>query len=249
MPPAAPTTAQVQGVLASLDPSPRTMEQLAKETASLKELMLTKLEGVASRFESMQIAVELLQAAANRSPTVNEVNVQHEEKFRSFFNELVSLKELTKQQFDLVEKQRVEQKKDTKDAVDAALTAQKEAVKEQTTASERAIAKSEAFTTKQIDAIGIQNNARDKGVDDKFDDLKTRVTAVESRSSVSDPSMAFALDTMSKELKALQAASREAPREAPRLGSDPLTYILIGLISLVGVGVIALALVFALTKH
>src|ERR1035437_10183675 len=39
-------------------------------------------------------------------------------------------------QLQLIERQRVEQKKDTKDAVDAALTAQKEAVREQTIASE-----------------------------------------------------------------------------------------------------------------
>ena len=47
----------------------------------------------------------------------------------------------TEQQFELVERQRVEQKNDTKNAVDAALTAQKEAAKEQTVASDRAIAK------------------------------------------------------------------------------------------------------------
>lgn len=57
----------------------------------------------------------------------------------------------TQQQFDLVERQRVEQKKDTKDAVDAALTAQKEAAKEQTIASDRAIAKSETAITKQLE--------------------------------------------------------------------------------------------------
>jgi hypothetical protein len=52
--------------------------------------------------------------------------------------------EQVKEQFALVEGQRVEQKRDTQDAVDAAFSASKEAVKEQTSASDRAIAKSEA---------------------------------------------------------------------------------------------------------
>jgi hypothetical protein len=54
----------------------------------------------------------------------------------------------------LVERQRVEQKIDTKAAVDAALIAQKEAVREQTAASDRAIAKSETATTKLLEQLG-----------------------------------------------------------------------------------------------
>lgn len=85
-----------------------------------------------------------------------------------------------KQQFDLVEQQRVEQKADTKQAVDAALTAQKEAVKEQTTASERAIAKSEAATTKQLDQQSTTFNTLINGVTNAFNDLKERVTKLEA---------------------------------------------------------------------
>jgi VIT1/CCC1 family predicted Fe2+/Mn2+ transporter len=83
-------------------------------------------------------------------------------------------------QFDLVEQQRVEQKSDTKAAVDAALTAQKEAVKEQTIASERAIAKSEASTAKQIEQLGATFSTAISGVTDVLQDLKDRITRIES---------------------------------------------------------------------
>ncbi len=83
-------------------------------------------------------------------------------------------------QFELIERQRAEQKVDTKQAVDAALTAQKEAVKEQTTASERAIAKSETATAKQIDQMTITNATAISGVNNTLNDIKERVTKVEA---------------------------------------------------------------------
>lgn len=83
-------------------------------------------------------------------------------------------------QLGLVEQQRVEQKSDTKAAVDAALTAQKEAVKEQTTASERAIAKSEAATTKQLEQLSATFSTAIGGVTDSVQDLKDRITRIES---------------------------------------------------------------------
>lgn len=85
------------------------------------------------------------------------------------------------QQFDLVERQRIEQKEDTKAAVDAALTAQKEAVKEQTIASERAIAKSETATTKQAEQ---QSNTFATAIESlrrAIDDNKDRLVVIESR--------------------------------------------------------------------
>jgi hypothetical protein len=95
----------------------------------------------------------------------NEVT---EEKFASI-----------KVQMDLIERQRVEQKQDTKAAVDAALAAAKEAVKEQTTASERAIAKSETATTKSIDQLGDKFDTAVDGLRREIGDVKERVTAAE----------------------------------------------------------------------
>lgn len=58
-------------------------------------------------------------------------------------------------------------------------TAQKEAVKEQTTASERAIAKSEASTTKQLEQQSATFSTSIKGVGDTIGDLKDRLTRME----------------------------------------------------------------------
>lgn len=83
-------------------------------------------------------------------------------------------------QFELVERMRVEQKKDTKDAVDAALTAQKEAVKEQTTAFGLATAKSEAAMTEQLKQLNATFTAAIKGVTDLLNDTKDRISKMEA---------------------------------------------------------------------
>jgi hypothetical protein len=75
-------------------------------------------------------------------------------------------------EFSLSERQRVEQKKDTKDAVDAALSAAKEAVKEQTTASERSIAKSETATSKQLEQLTATFQTAVGGIGTSINDLK-----------------------------------------------------------------------------
>lgn len=95
-----------------------------------------------------------------------------------------ALNEKVTQQFELVERQRVEQKKDTKDAVDAALTAQKEAVQEQTTASDRAIAKSEAATTRQLEQLTITFNNGINSLTQRLDEVKERLNQVDNRDSV-----------------------------------------------------------------
>jgi cobalamin biosynthesis Mg chelatase CobN len=98
------------------------------------------------------------------------------EKFRTTCEKFIAMET----QFQNIESRRVEQKQDTKEAVQAALSAAKEAVSEQTTASERAINKSEAATTKSIDQLGEKFDAAFDGVRRDIDDLKGRLTTVES---------------------------------------------------------------------
>ena len=83
-------------------------------------------------------------------------------------------------QFDLVERQRVEQKKDTSDAVAAALAAAKEAVKEQTTASGLSITKSETLTAEQMKQLDAKFTVSLAGQVTSFNDLKDRVVVIES---------------------------------------------------------------------
>jgi hypothetical protein len=145
------------------DPTILTTQQLNREVASMKELFDTRLG-------AMDKAVGLLQAQANRSPTIGEVYAQHEERFKAIA-----------QQFSERDTRTEQTSRDSKVAVDAALQAQKESVNAQNISNAQAIAKSEAAFTKQIDQIGNLIQTMAKGIDDKIDDMKERITTIESR--------------------------------------------------------------------
>jgi hypothetical protein len=84
-------------------------------------------------------------------------------------------------EFVLIESRRVEQKVDTKVAVDAALSAAEKAVKEQTVASEKTIIKSETSAAEQSKQQNATFTAALKGVTDILADLKERVGKIEAR--------------------------------------------------------------------
>jgi len=69
----------------------------------------------------------------------------------------------------------------SKTAVDAALSAAKEAVQEQNKSNTAAIAVSEANTKEQIRALDQVGSASRKALDDKIDDARTRLTSIEER--------------------------------------------------------------------
>src|SRR5579864_2663081 len=83
-------------------------------------------------------------------------------------------------QFEMLSARTAEQKKDTKDALDAALAAQKEAVAAQTASSEKSITKSETATTERIKGVETLLATSTKATDDKITDLKDRVIAIEA---------------------------------------------------------------------
>jgi cobalamin biosynthesis Mg chelatase CobN len=83
-------------------------------------------------------------------------------------------------EFDLVELHRIEQKADTKAAVDAALAAADRAVREQTTASEKSITKSETAAAEQSKQQYATFSASLKAVADTLADVKERVSRIEA---------------------------------------------------------------------
>lgn len=110
----------------------------------------------------------MLQSIANRSPTVNEVYLQHEQKFRGI--------EVQFQERDVrADRAAI----DTKRAVDAALAAQENAVAKQNESFALATSKAELATTKQIDQSQLQIATVVRTVDDKVNDLKERLTRIE----------------------------------------------------------------------
>jgi hypothetical protein len=148
----------------------------------------------------MDKALSLLQAFTDRTPTT--MDVQHD---------VSALREVVMQMFGGIKTQFLERDAQLDKAsrnLDAqtrdAFAAAKEAVGEQNKSNALAIAKSEAAFTKQIDmltdtikALSKQmedkSSATIKAMDDKFGDIKERITIIESKTSVNDPSTAITI--------------------------------------------------------
>lgn len=177
----------------SIDPSILTTQQLWREIAGLKELILRELQ-------SIQKAVDVAHADLVRVPTevtkaVSSLEKLHECKFENIdkwqLERIVNIDKrmldatnLVTEKFSGIEKQfkerdvRVEQSAiQTKVAVDAALQAAEKAVNKQNESFAQSIAKSEAATTKNIDQQAVLIGAMTKGFDDKIDDIKERMRA------------------------------------------------------------------------
>lgn len=100
--------------------------------------------------------------------------------------EIGHVREISQTKFAAIERQlegiaqrTAEQKTDTKDALDAALQAAKEAVSLQREASDKAIDKSEKDTTSKIDALGKLVEKSSEVKDEKIEDLKERMNRLE----------------------------------------------------------------------
>ncbi len=152
------------------DPTLLTTQQLLREMCNLKEVIFTRLD-------AMDKAMVVFNANITRVPT--DVDKQ-----------VGQLKELHQEKFTGVEKQFAERDVRTrqdaqagKDNIAAALQAAKEQVGMQNQNSERAIAKSEAATNKQLDQLSMQILSETRALDGKISDLKERLTLIEGRGS------------------------------------------------------------------
>ena len=149
------------------DPTALTSSQIFREVAALKELFDVQMEStdkaVSLRFNAMDKAVDLLQEAANRSPTISEVSVKHEEKFISIDKQFAERDVRTQQAAD-----------SSTTAVNAALQANKELNSKQTDAFGEATKKSEDQFTKQIDLNAELFRAEVRGLVAQIDELKDR---------------------------------------------------------------------------
>lgn len=155
------------------DPTELTDKAIAKVVVSLTQYIDGKVELLTQSDERRDREVESLvrdrdkEIAATRELLIEKHN---------------GLVALVEERFSAAERQRAEQKQDTQKAVDAALQAQKEAVREQTTASERAIAKSETATTKQLEQQQLTVTTAVDALRRAIDEVKER--AVEENRSI-----------------------------------------------------------------
>jgi hypothetical protein len=151
---------------------------LHTEIDTKEQVIDTKIHGQSNIFDTrlsgMDRAVMLLQALTDKIPTtmddkVGHLKALHQEKFDSIATQFIERDVRTEQTAAGV-----------KIAVDAALQAAKEAVGEQNRSFALATAKSEAATTKQIDAQALSIQTAYKGLDDKIIDMKDRLTRIEA---------------------------------------------------------------------
>jgi len=96
-------------------------------------------------------------------------------------NQVVQLREVMKVTIEAINK-----------AVDAAFAASKEVVSD-----------SKTSFTKQIDSIVTQVDTKFKALDDKIGDMKERITIIESKTSVLDPTNAIALAELKEKVSRL----------------------------------------------
>jgi hypothetical protein len=160
------------------DPSLLTTEQLLREIGALREILEAQIGGrineVNQRFDDMDRALILHRAANDKIPLLIDEKIGH-------------MRAVADEKFSSIQKQFVERDvrtessaRDQKVAVDAALSAAKEAVGAQNASSALSIAKSETATGKQIEGLANLVATSTKGLDDKIVDVKDRVTRLES---------------------------------------------------------------------
>lgn len=171
------------------DPSSLTTQMTYREISGLKELTYQEIRGlkelIESRLEAIEKGIEIAHQDLVRVPTdvqeqVGTLKQLHDVRI-SYEHELASLRfDHIRDRFAWTEQNRIEQKKDSADALAAALNAAKEAVAEQNKSNVAAITKSEANVTKGMDALASLIAQMGKSIDDKINDIKDRQTKSES---------------------------------------------------------------------
>jgi len=167
----------------SLDPTPRTTQQVLRENFWLRELL-------EARLNAMDEALHLLQAFADRTPTT--MDVQHE---------VAQLREAAELRFEGVKTQIAERDVTYKqDSANVAI-----AVKTAFDSAKEVVTKSESQFRELFAGISTSREADRKSLEGVINDVKERLTRIESRTSVSDPAVGAALSELSQGIKLLSA--------------------------------------------
>jgi len=186
----------VTGAVPSPDPTVLTTSALQREIFGLRELLEGKLERltkeqelvrmiIEARLDGMDKAIKLLQDISDKFPAridekIMALKAFHDMRFDAIIQTFSEKFESIQTQFKERDVRSEQGSKDSKVAIDAALQAAKELVGKQNESSALAIDKSEKSTTKQIDQLGILITTGNKATDDKIDDVKERITRIES---------------------------------------------------------------------
>lgn len=174
------------------DPSPLTTQLVWREVASLKELVI-------SRLDAMEMAIRVAHDDLVRVPTdvqkqVGTLKELHEEKIAALRRDIEAIETLMPElnrlgtevaQLGVAIASHKElytgSKQEAKDAVQYALAAAKESVAEQNKSSTMAISKSETAFSKQIEGLATLLGTTANAIEGKVSDLKDRLTTIESK--------------------------------------------------------------------
>jgi len=159
----------------------RATAQYRRELASLRELIGHEIEALRGTLTARLDATD--ESAGLRLAAIAEVRPQTERQINH-------LRELVDEKFAGIALQFLErdtrseqEKKAAKEALDAALLAQKESVSQQNDANTTAATKSETSFTKQIDQIGTLIATLEKSLTDRITELKERIDRGEGGTS------------------------------------------------------------------
>jgi len=150
------------------DPTVLTNQAVASAMDTLRRELQAHAAVMDIRVNDMERLARQLVVTANER--IEHLQLLHDEKFAS-----------VAMQFAEREKRADQASRENKVAVDAALQAARDAVQAQNMASAQSIAKSEAATAKQMDQIGTLVQSATQGLNDKIDDVKSRLTLIEGK--------------------------------------------------------------------
>jgi hypothetical protein len=140
----------------------RLREETAAEVGQLRELLQTRLDGMD---QAIRLNAEIIgRMPAERDAAIKHLADLHDEKFASIALQFAERDVRTEQATE-----------GAKQALDAALLAQKELVAQHNEANSAAAAKAEASFTKQIDQIGTIIQTLEKALDARITELKERI--------------------------------------------------------------------------
>ena len=146
---------------------------LRRELQAMHTLTYARIDGMAKELDILTVAVshvpsdrEVLRERLQLDirTAVENLKALHDEKFEG-----------VQQQFAERDTRGEQEKKSSKEALDAALLAQKESVSQQNDANTTAATKSETSFTKQIDQIGTLIATLEKSLTDRITELKERI--------------------------------------------------------------------------
>jgi cation transport regulator ChaB len=148
--------------------------QLARAIGGERDYLNARLAMVLQMLADRDRAIDVLSVTVNRVPTdvqqaVANLKLLIDERFKSI-----------ETQFKERDTRQEREARDNTVAVNAAFAAQKESALAQDTSNAKAIAKSEAATTESINKLGELQSTTTQALSEKVDDLKDRITTVES---------------------------------------------------------------------